>query len=129
MDDQHRRLMDCISDLHSSMRAGKARYWEGAGRLVDYTRTHFAEEERLMEAHGYPEIKAQKEAHEKLKRQVTEIQQKFRKGRRCRRTCCCSSDWLINHIRDGQKYGPCPADAERDGRGGGAGSSGTAGTI
>ncbi|MBI3392504.1 MAG: bacteriohemerythrin [Nitrospirae bacterium] len=116
MDRQHMKLMDYINDLHSALRAGKGR--DALGKvldgLADYTHSHFDEEERLMHAHDYSGLREQKEAHEKLKRQVAEVQQKFRKGKALSQDVMVFlKDWLINHIQGmDKKYGPYLSDGE-----------------
>lgn len=52
MDDQHRKLVDLINDLHGAMKLGQGRQKLGTilDALVDYTRTHFRSEELLMKS-------------------------------------------------------------------------------
>lgn len=65
IDAQHEQLVAIINRLHDEM--GKGRGREAMARVVheldDYTRTHFAAEEVLMERHGYPDMAAHKEQH------------------------------------------------------------------
>lgn len=66
MDSHHKRLFDIINKLHEGMKEGKG---EDAAvssikELLDYTKYHFGEEEKLLERIGYPGLSAQKTAHQ-----------------------------------------------------------------
>ncbi len=111
IDRQHQKLVNYINELHSAMRTGKAREVQEKilDNLVQYTASHFAEEERLMAKHNYPEIQRHKEAHAALVANVLDFQKKLQEG-----STMISSDlfnflksWLINHIQKVDKqYGP-----------------------
>ena len=68
MDAQHRRLVDIVNRLHDAMKNGAAKtsVMCVVEELVAYTRTHFASEERVMRAAGYPEIDEHIAVHRKL---------------------------------------------------------------
>lgn len=68
IDNQHKRLFAIANRFHAA-------YEQGAGRpalaaifkeLVDYTVTHFTDEERLMRECGYEDYDRHKANHEKL---------------------------------------------------------------
>jgi hemerythrin len=109
MDDQHRKLIDMINELHDAMKVGKGK--EVIGKvltgLTDYTRRHFASEESLMKLHGYPAYEEQKKAHNQLIIQVVEIQKKYNEGLvQSQQIISFLKEWLINHIQGmDQKYG------------------------
>lgn len=102
MDDQHRKLIGLINDLHDAMRSGKGK--DSIERilkeLVDYSRIHFTAEEDLIEAHGYPGYQRQKESHAELTRKVLDFQTKFRDRQAVLTVELMSflKDWLIVHI-------------------------------
>ena len=48
--------------------------------ITDYTRIHFAAEERLMMTHGYPEYRAHREVHTKMTRKVVDLHREFTEG-------------------------------------------------
>ena len=50
-------------------------------RLAQYTATHFAHEERLMRAQGYPDTAAHHAEHEALAARVAEFRTDFKAGR------------------------------------------------
>jgi hemerythrin len=102
MDDQHRRLVELINQLHDAMRVGKGR--EVIGQVLDsvirYTQTHFAAEERLMSANGYPALGQHKLEHESLVRQVAEIQKQVQAGKLTVSLSVLDflKKWLVEHI-------------------------------
>lgn len=83
IDGQHKRLFELASDLHSAMTQGKGKesLSRTLGNLLAYTKQHFANEERLMQAHHYPEYPEHKAAHDALTARVVEFQKKFEAGR------------------------------------------------
>jgi hemerythrin len=109
-DDQHKKLVNMVNDLHDAMKIGKGN--EVLGKILDglisYTASHFADEERLMTTHAYPGFSAHKVEHEKLVKQVLELQQKFRSGQPIltNNVMTFLKDWLVKHIQgDDKKYG------------------------
>lgn len=111
IDNQHKRLIELINELHSAMAAGKGK--EVLGKtlqgLIDYTKTHFAYEENLMKTHGYSEYSQHKTAHEKLVSQVLDFQKKFQAGEMLVTIDIMNflKDWLSKHIMGtDKKYSP-----------------------
>jgi len=76
--------------------------------LIDYTKTHFAHEESLMQKTGYEGFDTQKRSHVELVNQALEIQKKFRNGTALgQEVMTFLKNWLINHIQGLDKqYGP-----------------------
>ena len=111
IDQQHQKLVDLVNQLYQALKSGKGGevLAEILGSLVDYTQRHFAEEERMMRAHDYPETEQHLAAHAELIRQVGEFKAKLAQG-----TVSISSDlfnflksWLLHHIKQEDKaYGP-----------------------
>lgn len=101
-DNQHKRLIELINELHDAMRAGTARDVLGhtLKGLLDYTRMHFAEEERQMAQYNYPGYAAHKAEHEKLVSKVVELIAKHDAGDNTLTIEVMNflKDWLINHI-------------------------------
>ena len=110
MDSQHKRLIDLINRLHDAMRSGKANQVMGdiLTELVDYTKTHFAEEEALMRLHAYPGLDEQLRIHKHLIQQVEDIKTRFANGAPLGpETMNFLKGWLLNHImKVDKKYGP-----------------------
>ncbi|MBT1073106.1 bacteriohemerythrin [Pelotalea chapellei] len=102
MDKEHQRLIDIINNLYSSMRSGRGNGAIGTilDELVNYTKNHFANEERLMREVNYTGFDEQKRAHEALIGQVVEIQGKFKAGTALsQEVLSFLKSWLVNHIQ------------------------------
>ncbi|MDA8083622.1 MAG: bacteriohemerythrin [Nitrospiraceae bacterium] len=102
IDGQHKELIRMINELNEAMKVGKGQ--EVIGKvltgLIDYTRMHFATEERLFETHKYPGYIAHKGEHDKLTAQVLDLKKKF-DNRQAVITVEIMSflkDWLQKHI-------------------------------
>jgi len=110
MDREHQRLIDIINNLYAAMRSGRSKDAIGSilDELIDYTKTHFAHEEKLMQEANYDGLDEQKRSHVSLVSQVVEIQQKYRSGTALgQEVMSFLKDWLINHIQGlDKKYGP-----------------------
>ncbi len=111
MDEQHKRFLVILNELHRAMRDGKGTMVIG-GILQDlarYTQYHFGEEEALMSRHGFPELVHQQEAHRRFEAKVTELHNRHASGDDSvvSEALTTVRDWLINHIqRMDKKYGP-----------------------
>ncbi len=110
MDEEHQRLVSSINKLYGAMREGRGKEAVGSilGELIDYTKNHFAHEERLMQETGFAGLEEQKRAHENLISRVSEIQKKFKAGEALsQEVMSFLKDWLSNHIqREDKQYGP-----------------------
>ncbi len=110
-DDQHRKLIDLINQLHDAMLVGKGKdvMADVLNSLVDYTRTHFAAEETLMKLHGYPDYEQHKKEHNALVMQVLDVQKQLREGTTpiTQAIMFFLKEWLQQHIQgNDKKYGP-----------------------
>jgi hemerythrin-like metal-binding protein len=108
-DDQHKKLVIMIQQLNDAMRNGEGQKVIGdilAG-LAEYTVSHFAQEEKFMQQHNYPDYPAHKQIHEALLKQVGETIVAFENGRAVpAEIMAFLSDWLLNHImKVDRKYG------------------------
>jgi hemerythrin len=109
-DEQHKKLINLINDLHTAMKEGEGQVMLGGifRSLADYTRDHFAEEEKLMEANGYPELSRHKAAHDHLLKRVRQLQKEFVDGNGILSINVLNflMDWLVTHIQgEDKKYG------------------------
>ncbi len=102
IDKQHRRLVDMVNDLHTSMLAGHGQ--DALGKilsgLVAYTHEHFRHEEQLMRTHGYPTSDVHFKQHRELEKTVQEFGTRFAEGKE-RISIELSrflKDWLTHHI-------------------------------
>jgi hemerythrin-like metal-binding protein len=102
IDAQHKRLFELCAGLHRLMSAGAGRAALAPilEELIAYTRTHFRDEEKLMEQHRFPGREAHKALHEALTRQVLEFQQGFAAGKVSLSVQMLSflKTWLVEHI-------------------------------
>jgi len=111
MDNQHKRLYALMNELFMAMSQGKGQdiLERVVGELVNYARTHFAAEERLLAAHGYPGLAAQKASHEDFTNRVAQTAANLKQGRAVMTVSVSSflRDWLTRHIQGSDKqYGP-----------------------
>jgi hemerythrin len=109
-DDQHKKLVDLVNQLHDAMKAGQGNAMLGVvlQSLISYTATHFKEEEQIMQTHAYPDLARHKSEHEKLVKQVLDLQKKFQAGGGVLTMTVMSflKEWLITHIQgEDKKYG------------------------
>lgn len=112
IDDQHKKLVTLLNQLHDGMMAGKGKDVVGGvlKGLIDYTANHFRYEEDLFARTGYAESAAHKKEHDDLVRKVVEIQKKYEQSGPAALTIQVMSflkDWLTAHILGSDmKYGP-----------------------
>lgn len=101
IDEQHRQIAEFINRLEG-MRAPAdvRRIQEIFDGCLDYTRSHFACEESLLEEAGYPYCKAHKRVHELFVRRLTGMQAEMASGKDIRSDLHqLLSRWLVSHIR------------------------------
>ena len=72
IDSLHQMLVDMINDLHDQLQGGRERQGltDAVQGLKAYADYHFAEEERLMLRHGFPELEPHRLAHLEFQEQV-----------------------------------------------------------
>jgi hemerythrin-like metal-binding protein len=102
IDNQHKTLIGMINELNSALSAGNAKETLSGiiARLIDYTGSHFALEEKYMKQFAYPEYDAHKRAHTAFVDKVVSFKNEFEQG-----TALLSKDimiflkkWLTEHI-------------------------------
>lgn len=81
VDDQHRHLFELVNKLHDSVINALEQNAMGEilDELIDYTVYHFETEEEMFRKHNYPKLESHKEEHDKLIKEVLELQEKFYK--------------------------------------------------
>ncbi len=103
IDQQHQQLIKYINELHAAMKKGQARgiMEKVLASLIDYTVSHFANEEEMMKKANYDGLAKHKQEHEKLVNQVLEFKGQFDSGK-----VSISPEildflekWLIKHIK------------------------------
>jgi len=102
IDGQHKRLFQLAEQLHAAMAAGHGKQGlsDTLNNLIAYTKRHFADEERLMQAHHYPAYPQHRALHEALTQKVIEFQKSFESGRATVTMDLLHflRDWLTHHI-------------------------------
>ncbi len=110
LDVHHKRLILLVRDLNDAMLAGKGKDVLGNifSDLINYTKTHFAAEEKYFDQFGYPASDFHKQEHRRLVQKVTDFQKQFEDGKigLSLQVMDFLSDWLLNHIqKEDKKYG------------------------
>jgi hemerythrin-like metal-binding protein len=101
IDEQHRRLFGLFDALHAAMRAGKGKdiLARTFASLDDYTREHFAAEEKLLRQCAYPDFPAHKKTHEELLHRLKALRETFAQGEPVTTDVLkFLSTWLVQHI-------------------------------
>jgi hemerythrin len=101
IDSQHKRIVEYINNLDDVKSThDKEQLARVLNELVDYTLSHFAFEESLMEDAGYGFINGHKRVHELFTRRVSDFLQRFKMGEDVtEELLVVLKSWLINHIR------------------------------
>jgi hemerythrin-like metal-binding protein len=111
MDQQHIALFGILNDLYDAMKKGQAQTVTGPllRKLAEYTRSHFASEESMMTATGYPGLTAHRTKHLDLMKQVEAFRARFERGDITLSVDLFNflRDWLTTHIqKEDKEYGP-----------------------
>ena len=105
--EQHQRLVGMINRLDEAMRQGTERkvLLQVLSDLAGYTKTHFAEEERLMEEYKYPALAGHREEHRKLNREVAGLYTSYftSKNPLTADMIAFLKTWLYDHIQGTDK--------------------------
>ena len=110
MDAEHSKIIAYYNDIHSQVASG-AKQEQTLPILKDlaaFTTGHFAEEEKLMKRHNFPELDSQKRAHTKLLAKVTQVIEDIESGAPVNmiEVVVFLTDWLKGHILgEDLKYG------------------------
>lgn len=101
IDEQHKRIVLYINSLYDASRTGNAKVvGEVIDELVDYTISHFAFEESLMEKANYPFLEPHKKVHELFVKKVNQFVERFSKGEDVSGELLrMLQRWLLNHIK------------------------------
>jgi len=106
-DGHHKRLIDLINQLHDAMSSGKGREVIGkiVNSLIEYTKYHFGEEERLMTKYVYDGLPVHKIEHQKFVDKVSDLKAKLDKGDMSvtMETMRFLKEWLSKHILETDK--------------------------
>lgn len=101
IDQQHRRIVDYINQIYDHEGAGSSRAAteDVLYDLLDYTYSHLAFEEALMEEAGYRDLTFHRQAHKAFTRQVNGLRQRFDNGEAVASELAeMLQGWLLKHI-------------------------------
>jgi hemerythrin len=100
IDEQHKKLVEMLNDLHEAMRAGRARdkLGEILDGLIQYAEYHFSTEEEYFDRLEYPDAEAHKREHRDFVKQVSEFKAGFDRG------SVLLSVTVMNFLVDWAKY-------------------------
>lgn len=101
IDQQHKRIVQYINELHAAYQKGDQQLTgEVLSALVDYTISHFAFEENLMEKAEYTFIEPHKRVHFLFIERVEHFKTRFNNGEDITKELLYMlENWLFNHIR------------------------------
>ena len=104
IDEDHRQLIRCLNELDQAI--NHAQYdprtvAKTLLRLVEYTKSHFDREEKLMQAVDYPDFAAHKRQHDAARQALHEVSREFMATQTkaaAERIYDFTADWLLHHI-------------------------------
>ncbi len=109
IDQQHQKWIKLLDDFYTGIKDGKSK--EVLEQLIlgmlDYTKYHFAHEEKYMESIGYPNLDSHKKLHAAYIGKIEEYHQRIVDGKLIISLEVTSylKTWLINHIKgEDQRY-------------------------
>ena len=102
LDEQHKKLVSIINELHNAMEEGKGRNVMASilNSMINYVSLHFTAEEKYMTSFNYPDYRKHKERHKKFVKKALEFQNNFNEGKLglSIEVMCFLKTWLANHI-------------------------------
>ncbi len=115
IDEQHKKLIGYINDLHDAMRQAKTKeimenILDG---LFEYTKYHFSFEEKMLEKYDYEKLDDQKKSHVIYVQKIDELAEKHAKNQLGISIDVLNFllDWIKNHIlKDDMQYVPLLKD-------------------
>lgn len=104
IDEQHKKLVAAIDELMDACSKGQGR--DAVGKtlkhVIDYTKTHFVDEEKIQSQSGYPGYHAHKQIHTKFAASIVGLKNDFEQnGPSIALTAKINKtlvEWLVNHI-------------------------------
>jgi len=111
MDDQHGILMDAMNEVRLAVVRGSGReqVCQLFDQLIEFTRMHFASEERLMEQTEFAGLAEHRAQHHRLLAEVLQAAHRLQYGEGVEMSSLLDflRSWFIEHIADlDQQYGP-----------------------
>ncbi len=103
LDGQHRMLATLVRDLHDVIKCARSSETISGvfDEVVEYTKYHFAAEERVMRDIRFPGYLLHKAVHDDVKQRLVQLREQFEKGGRSAINTAVFQflrDWLVSHI-------------------------------
>lgn len=107
IDNDHKKLVKLVNDSHNAMEEGRGNDVIGKvlNNLVNYTKQHFKREDDEMARIKYALSKTHQIEHDKLLKQVGDLQNDFNNGKMMLtiKVSKFLKDWLVTHIMQTDK--------------------------
>jgi hemerythrin len=104
MDQQHKQFMELINRMDDAVRISikNPAIRDVLAELVQFTKSHFAQEEKLMQETGFAAMDGHCQLHQKLLRAVTDVMEKVKSGKLLASANLAAflHFWLEKHIMD-----------------------------
>ena len=107
IDQDHRKLINLVNDLHTATRQGQGRAVVGKilVELLEYTADHFRREESHMERIRYAAVEAHKQEHTEILKKVLALEGQYAGGQVtvAAKVSALLREWLSIHIMQSDK--------------------------
>ncbi|MDR0584459.1 MAG: bacteriohemerythrin [Treponema sp.] len=106
IDEQHRQLFVALNSLIDAIEIGKGteELKKALDFLINYTATHFADEEKIQMQYGFPDFEIHRRVHEEFKAEVIKMAGQLDKlgssAATVKEVRQKVGKWLINHIKN-----------------------------
>ena len=104
IDDDHKHLIEYLNELDAALAAPRfqpVRVAKILIKLLEYTKEHFAREERIMQIVRYPKFEEHVAMHRSAVRMVSELSNRFAiepTHENAAQLYKFTADWLVRHI-------------------------------
>lgn len=106
IDAEHRALFDHVNQIADAIAQGDCNVAETLMKqFIEFTRDHFAHEERLMATHGFPNWLDHKAEHDAMLHKLGNLSQVCRLPRAAKEPLILAflTDWVEKHILEADK--------------------------
>jgi len=104
IDEQHQSLVKALDELHEACESNRGRDYIHKTLLfiANYTKEHFADEEKIQEEYGFPEMRMHKKQHDDFVTTATKLILEYVTVKSpdefAMKICVILIDWVSNHI-------------------------------
>jgi hemerythrin-like metal-binding protein len=103
IDSEHQRWIEILNNFYDGLQSGKPKekLEELVSAMIDYTKYHFASEEKHMKAMGYPDVDKHIDLHQQYVNQIEGYLEKFKSKKLILSLEVTNflKSWLIEHIK------------------------------